>query len=78
MSTVHERARAVFREVFEDDTLEIHDDMVASDVVDWDSFNHITLVMSLEEEFELKFPTREVMGWKNVGEMLRSVEAKLG
>ncbi len=77
MSTVHERALAVFREIFEDDTLEIHDDMVASDVEDWDSFNHITLVMSLEEEFGLRFATREVMGWRNVGEMLRSVEAKL-
>ena len=78
MSSVKERAEAVFQEVFEDPDLKIHDAMVASDVEDWDSFNHITLVMSLEEEFNLRFATREVMGWKSVGEMLASVEKRLG
>ena len=47
------------------------DDAVTADATDtWDSLNHITLVMSLEESFGVKFSTREVMGWKNVGEML--------
>ena len=33
--------------------------------------------MTLEEHFKVKFTTREVMGWRNVGEMLDCLGAKL-
>ena len=78
LTTVTARAQAVFQEVFDDASLRLHPAMVADDVEGWDSFNHITLVMSLEEAFGLRFPTREVMGWKNVGEMLESVARRAG
>jgi acyl carrier protein len=44
--------------------------MVANDVESWDSLVHITLVIALEEQFDIRFTTRELMGWKNVGEMI--------
>ena len=44
--------------------------MTAPDVEGWDSLNHVTLVVTLEEQFDVKFTTREVMGWQNVGQML--------
>lgn len=66
-------AQDVFREVFGNASIELFDSMVARDVDNWDSLNHITLVMSLEECFCVKFSTREVMGWKNVGEMIDSL-----
>ena len=60
----------VFREVFDRSDLVVMDDMVANDVESWDSLVHITLVIALEERFDIRFSTREVMGWKNVGEMI--------
>ena len=39
--------------------------------------NHVTLVMTLEDKFAVKFTTREVMGWRNVGQMLDCLQAKL-
>ena len=71
------RAQTIFREVLGAPGLELSDEMVAKDVETWDSLNHITLVMSLEENFNVKFSTREVMGWKNVGEMLDTLTSKL-
>ena len=70
------RAQAIFREVLDAPDLVLTDAMVAKDVPTWDSLNHITLVMALEDEFGTKFSTREVMGWKNVGEMLDTLERK--
>jgi acyl carrier protein len=51
--------------------------MQAKDVEGWDSLNHITLIMTLEETFKVKFSTREVMGFQNVGEMMDCLGRKL-
>lgn len=71
------RIQEIFREVFDDPELVIFDRMQAKDVEGWDSLNHITLIMAIEEAFEIKFTTREVMGFQNVGEMIACLERKL-
>jgi len=77
LSDFLERVRDIFREVFDKPALEIFDAMQAKDVEGWDSLNHITLIMALEESFGVKFTTREVMGFQNVGEMLACLRGKL-
>lgn len=77
MSDIKERAQEIFREVFDDEKLEIYDEMQAKDVEGWDSLMHITLIMTIEDTFGVKFTTREVMGFQNVGEMLSCLSKKL-
>jgi acyl carrier protein len=77
MMSFNEKILAVFREVFDDDKLEIYDEMQAKDVAGWDSLAHINLIMAIEEAFNIKFKTREVMGFQNVGEMLHCLRSKL-
>ena len=60
----------VFREVLDDDSIELHDETVADDVDGWDSFEHINLVVGVEEEFGFKIPMGKVVTMKNVGEMV--------
>ena len=67
---VYERLNEVFREVFDDDTIVLHDDTVADDVEGWDSFEHINLVVAVEEEFSFKIPMGKVVTMKNVGGMV--------
>jgi acyl carrier protein len=71
------KVQEVFREVFDDDKLEIYDAMQAKDVVGWDSLTHVTLIMTIEDVFRIKFNTREVMGFQNVGEMLACLQRKM-
>ena len=40
---VYERLNGVFREILDDDSIELHDETVADDVDGWDSFEHINL-----------------------------------
>jgi acyl carrier protein len=77
MSDIKERAQEIFREVFDDEKLEIYNEMQAKDVEGWDSLTHITLIMTIEDTFGVKFTTREVMGFQNVGEMLSCLSKKL-
>lgn len=67
---VYERLTGVFREVFDDDSIEINDETTADDIDDWDSFEHINLVVAVEDEFSFKIPMGKVVTMKNVGEMV--------
>lgn len=60
----------VFQEVFDDDTIMVTDTTSANDIEDWDSLEHINLVVSIEKEFNIKFDMAEVGKMKNVGEMV--------
>ena len=77
MNDFETRVQDVFREVFDAPALDIFREMQAKDVEGWDSLNHITLIMTLEDTFKVKFSTREVMGFQNVGEMMDCLRGKL-
>lgn len=67
---VYERLNSVFRDVFDDESIELHDETTSEDIEDWDSFEHINLVVAVEEEFSFKIPMGKVITMKNVGEMV--------
>lgn len=60
----------VFHEVFDDDTITITDDTTAADIEDWDSLEHINLIVAVEKCFGIKFTMGEVTTMKNVGGMV--------
>ncbi len=66
---VFERLNKVFQEVFDDETIEVNDDTTSEDIDDWDSFEHINLIVAVEEEFSIKIPMGKAVTMKNVGEM---------
>ena len=66
---VFERLNKVFQEVFDDETIEVNDDTTSEGIDDWDSFEHINLIVAVEEEFSIKIPMGKVVTMKNVGEM---------
>ncbi len=70
------RMNKIFREVFDNPTIEIFDDMTSSDVVGWDSFSHINLITSLEIEFDIEFTQQEAFGFKTVGELKEAISKK--
>lgn len=67
---VYERLNPVFREVFDDETITVNDATTSADIEDWDSFEHINLVVAVEEEFGFKLPMGKTVTMKNVGEMV--------
>ena len=71
------RLTEIFRTLFNNPALGLTDELTASDVPGWDSFNHINLVMYVEEEFGIRFTTREIAALKNVGEFKILIASKL-
>ena len=66
---VYSRLKEVFNDVFDKD-VELCDSTTAADVPGWDSLTHITLIGTVEDEFDIKFPMKDVVHMKNVGEMV--------
>ena len=60
----------VFQDVFDDDTIHVNVETTADDIEEWDSLEHINLVVAVEKKFGVKFTMGEVTGMKNVGEMV--------
>jgi acyl carrier protein len=71
-----ERLNKVFREVFDDDELEITRQTTAEDVEGWNSLMHVTLIVNVEKEFGVKFLSSEVASLQNVGELIDLINAR--
>ena len=69
---VYSRLKEVFQDVF-DKEVALTDATTAADVAGWDSLNHITLIGTIEDEFDIKFPMKDVVHMKNVGELVDKI-----
>jgi acyl carrier protein len=74
---VKNRLTPILREVFDDDTLLATPELTADEVDEWDSLNHVRLILTVEREFAVKFAASEITGLKNVGDLIGLIEAKL-
>jgi len=64
------RLTKVFRETFDDNSIELRDETTAKDIMEWDSLTHIILVLAVEQEFGLSLNAAEIGSLENVGKML--------
>ena len=67
---VYAELNEVFQDVFDDESITVSDETTADDIEDWDSLEHINLVVAVEKQFGIKFTMGEVNGMKNVGAMV--------
>ena len=66
----------VFIDILENDDIKLNRATTAKDIDEWDSLNHIQLVVAIEKKFKVKFTTGEIYKWNNVGDMVDSILAK--
>ena len=70
---VYQELNEIFRDVLDDDTIEVTEATTSDDIEDWDSLEHINLVVAVENTFHIKFKMGEVNSMKNVGEMVEII-----
>jgi acyl carrier protein len=68
----------IFRNVFENDNIAITNATVASDIEEWDSLNHIYLIVEIETVFKVKFSTLQIQSWTCVESILNDLNKQLG
>ena len=73
---IFEGLNEVFSDVFDED-ITVTDSTTADDIEDWDSLEHINLIVAVENNFGIKFNIGEVNKMKNVGEMVDIIMSRI-
>ena len=74
---IYERLNKVFQDIFDDESITVNENTTSDDIEDWDSLEHINLVVAVEQEFGMKFNMNEVTTMKNVGEMVDIILSRI-
>ncbi|MDD2714808.1 MAG: acyl carrier protein [Candidatus Wallbacteria bacterium] len=74
---VAEKLNDVFRQVFDNEEIVISPVMTANDVDGWDSLSHVNLILAIETAFRISFTQRELLTFRNVGDLISSIEKKI-
>ena len=68
-----EKVIEICKDVFEDDDLILTESSSSSDVEEWDSLSHLSLISDVEDEFSIKLTLDEISNSKNLGELVSAI-----
>lgn len=75
MQETIERLQRVFADVFEQPNLRIHERTSAKDIEAWDSLMHVTLMVSVESAFHVRFTSHQLAQIATVGDLVKAIDA---
>jgi acyl carrier protein len=77
-SEVYEFLAGVFKDVFGRDDIALSPALTAQDVVGWDSFRQVEIILALEEKCGIHIRTKELSNVANLGDLVALVLRKVG
>ena len=70
------KVQNVFREVLDDEELELTEEMTGDQITGWDSFSQIAAFSALEQTLNVEFSMEEVMEFSTIAKLLDTIMAK--
>ena len=74
---IYKQLEEIFREVFNDEDIQLTAETTADDIEGWDSLSHVNLIIAVEMKFDIEFTQKEIRSFSNVGEMAKCVDGKI-
>lgn len=76
-SQLIEQLLPIFKDVLDNEDIQLTAQTTAEDIEEWDSLSHIELTVAIERNFKIRFAAKEIQNWKNVGDLLDSISLKI-
>jgi acyl carrier protein len=77
-SAIYKRLNEIFRDILDDEQITLTPETTATDIPEWDSFNHVNISVACEAAFGIRFKAAELEELRNVGELVQIIQRKLG
>jgi acyl carrier protein len=75
-SDILDQITLVVRDVLDNDAIVLNEGTVANHVPGWDSLSHVEIIVAIEKHFKIRFTTKEIQSFKNVGAMRDVITGK--
>ena len=75
-SQILDEVQAIFCEVLDNEEIVLSNETTADDIEEWDSLTHIQLIVAIEKHFKIKFTSKEILSWQNVGQLVDCIAIK--
>lgn len=72
-----EDLQEIFRDVLDNEDIELTVNTTADDVDEWDSLTHVQLVVAIEKKFMIKFTSKEILSWNCIGDLVNCISCKI-
>jgi acyl carrier protein len=76
-STIFEQIRSIASDLFSVPSERITAESSPENIEEWDSTQHLNLVLALEEKFDFQLSPEEMEKMRNIGEVVKVVENKI-
>lgn len=74
---IFDKMEEIFTDIMDLKDIKLNDETSADDIEEWDSLNHIQIIVAIEKAFGIKFSSQEMITWKNVGDMVDCIQNKI-
>lgn len=74
---VLQQIETIFHEVLNRTNITLTETTTADDVEGWDSLTNMTIIVKVEDKFNCKFKFREIVKFKNIGDLCDAVLTKM-
>ena len=75
---IFRKLNEIFKDVLDNDDIVLEETTSANDIDEWDSLAQIMLLAEIQKTFSIRFKSADTIRWKNVGEMVDTIVARLG
>ncbi len=70
---IMDQMQSIFREVFNNDKIEITSETTAEDIEEWTSLTYMQLITEQQKVFEVKYSLRDMLSFHSVGDMVEFI-----
>jgi len=71
---IYETLTPIFRQILSDENIKLSPSSTAAEHSGWDSLAHILLIVEIEKQFSIRFKSKDVQSFRNVGDLVNMIK----